>query len=206
MSTRRISTASIVSGEKSNKFWDQTTISRASDMELISTNTLSSVQASVTFSSLNTTASAYRHLRVVALLRAGTNNTAQSCTIELNGSTASNYNAHSFYAFKPPSSAVVANTWLYVNQNSSNCFSGGAEGFTSVPNTFQPNIYDFWDFSQTDKNKYISNINGCYVDGNNGSVAFNNVMWNQTAAITSIKFSLGANFDTGSRFSLYGIK
>jgi hypothetical protein len=176
----------------------------ASDMELISSTTLGSSQSSVSFSSLNTSASAYRHLRIVALVRAASNSTAQSITLELNGSSASNYNAHSFYTFV--SSTVVANSWLYANTSSSNAFCGGAEGLTAYSNAYQPNIYEFHDFSQTDKNKYITAINGCIVADNNGSVAWNNVMWNQTSAITSITFTLATNFAAGSRFTLYGIK
>lgn len=205
MAIRSFKKSSIITGVKSSNFWDREAIAASSDMELISTTTLTSAQGSVTFSSLNTSASAYRHLRCVALLRAGTNSTAQSVTIELNGSTASNYNAHSFYTFKSASS-LNANTWLYVNQSSSNAYCGGAEGLTSYPNVYQPNIYEFHDFSQTDKNKYITAINGAWVSSNDGSVAWNNIMWNQTSAITSIKFSLPANFAAGSRFSLYGIK
>lgn len=176
----------------------------ASDMELISSTTLGSTQSSVSFSSLNTSASAYRHLRIVGLVRAATNATAQSMTIQLNGSSASNYNAHSFYTFV--SSTVIANSWLYANTDSSNAFCGGAEGLTAYPNSYQPNIYDFYDFSQTDKNKLITAINGNIVTNTNGSVAWNNLMWNQTSAITSIAFSLATNFAAGSRFSLYGIK
>jgi hypothetical protein len=205
MSVKKFSTSNIIDDEKTNKFWDQKTVSASSDMELISTNILSTNQSSVTFSNLNTLASAYRHLRVVALVRAATNATAQSIVLELNGSTAANYNAHSFYTFKGPST-LIANSWLYVNQPSSTAYIGGAEGSTSVPNLFQPNIYEFHDFSQSDKNKYVTNLNGCYLDSNNGSVAFNNLMWNQTSPITSIKFSLASNFQSGSRFSLYGIK
>lgn len=205
MAIRSLKTSGIKSGVKSSNFWNRQAIAATGDMELISTTTLTSSQGSVTFSSLNTSASAYRHLRCVVLARAASNATAQSITIEFNGSTASNYNAHSFYTFKSASS-LNANSWLYVNQNSTNAYCGGAEGFTSVPNLYQPNIYEFHDFSQTDKNKYITNINGAWVTSNDGSVAWNNVMWNQTSAITSIKFTLAANFATGSRFSLYGIK
>lgn len=181
---------------------------RLSDMVLIATNTLSSASPSVTFSNLNTSASAYQHLRLVVSARANTNNTAQSITIELNGSTAANYSAHSFYAFV--SSNVVANTWIYSSVGSDNAFIGGAEGLTAYPNAWQPTVYEFPNFSSTDKNKYVLSTNGIALTDTSGSgggsTAFNNVMWNSTAALTSIKLSLATNFATGSRFSLYGLK
>lgn len=176
-----------------------------SDMELISSTVLGSSQSSVSFSNLNTSAAAYRHLRVVGLCRAGTNSPGQSITIELNGSTASNYNVHSMYTFVS-SSGSVANSWMYLSQNSDNSFSGGAEGQTTYSNYYQPNIWEFHDFSQTDKNKYMTNLNGTSITDTNGSVAWNNFMWNQTSAITSITFKLASNFTSGTRFTLYGIK
>ncbi len=177
----------------------------ASDMELISSTTLGSTQSSVSFGSLNTVAAAYRHLRVVVLARANVNLTAQSITVELNGSSAANYNVQSLFMYATPSS-VIANSWTYFNQNSSASYCGGAEGQTAYQNLWQPNIYEFHDFSQTDKNKYITNLNGCISTDTNGFVAWNNLMWNQTNAITSITFNLAANFSAGSRFALYGLK
>lgn len=176
----------------------------ASDMELISSTVLSSTQSSVSFSSLNTTAAAYRHLRVVGLCRAGTNAPGQSITIELNGSTASNYNVHSMYTFV--STPVIANSWMYLSQDSNNSFCGGAEGQTAYSNFYQPNIWEFHDFSQTDKNKYITCLNGASITSTSGSIAWNNLMWNQTSAITSISFKLASNFTAGTRFTLYGLK
>jgi hypothetical protein len=205
MTVSKFVSSSVSSGEKTNVLWDKTAIGISSDIELITTTTLGSAQTSVIFSNLNSTASAYRHLRCVVQARAGSNSTAQSITVELNGSTASNYNAHSIYAFKS-SASLVTNSWLYVNQNSSNSYCGGADGLTAYPNNWQPNVYEFHDFSQSDKNKYITCLNGCYVSSTDGSVAWNNLMWNQTSPITSIKFVLASAFSAGSRFSLYGIK
>ena len=178
--------------------------SPASDMELISSTTLTSTQASVSFSGLDTSASAYRHLRIVALVRANTNLSSQSLTIELNGSSAANYNAHSLYSFI--STSAVSGSWIYQNVASSSAFAGGAEGATAYPNAFQPTIYEFHDFSQTNKNKYITSINGLINTNTNGSIGWNNIMWNQTSAITSIAIGLGSSFTSGSRFTLYGIK
>ncbi len=174
-------------------------------MELISTTTLSSTQSSVTFSNLNVNASTYRHLRVVGLVRAATDSTAQSIVVELNGDTGSNYTAHSMYTFVS-GSGVIANSWLYVNQPSSSAYCGGAEGLLAFPNSWTANIWELNDFSQTNKNKYIVSSNGITNSATNAVSSWNNLMWNSTAAVTSIKFSLPSNFASGSRFSLYGIK
>ena len=60
MSVKKFSTSNIIDDEKTNKFWDQKTVSASSDMELISTNILSTNQSSVTFSNLNTLVSVCR--------------------------------------------------------------------------------------------------------------------------------------------------
>lgn len=206
MGIRSLRTASIANGVKRSKFWDQQHY--LSDMDLIQTTTVTTSTPSVTFSNLNSVASQYRHLRLVVLARAMTNSSGQSLTLEFNDSSAADYNAHSFYAFA--STNVVANTWIYANTTSANAFIGGAEGQTAYPNIWQPNIYEFPNFSATDKTKFALSLNGASITNSlstgAGSVAWNNVMWNQTSAITSIKLSLVSNFSSGTRFSLYGLK
>jgi hypothetical protein len=205
MSIRNLSGSSAVSGSKDSIASDGRTI--AGVYELISTTTLTSDTASVSFSSLNTVASAYRHLRVVLTARAGTNGTGQSINLKINGDTSSIYNAQSFYNFV----GTTNRTWVYINSTDSvGSFLGGGEGQTSYPYMFHSNIYEFFNFSSTSINKQYQCLNGCAIGDSSGTgysnISFNNGMWASTAAITSITFTLASNFKTGSRFSLYGIR
>lgn len=181
-------------------------ITYTSDMQLITTTTLGADTSSITFSNLDTVASEYKHLRVVLTGRAGTNSTGQSINLKINGSTSSIYNSQSFYAF----SGASNRTWIYINQPDTQSYIGGCEGQTAYPSIFQPNIYEFPNFSSTSINKYYQCLGGCAIgpDVANGSsnVSFNNGMWASTAAITTIQFVLATNFKSGTRASLYGLR
>ena len=153
--------------------------------EPISTTTLSSAQASFSFTSIPGT---YTDLVVVVVA-----STSGNLKIEFNSDTNSNY----------------SNTVLY--GNGTNALSGrntNSTGllFGTTANTVGNgvNLYHFMNYSNTTTYKTTFSRGN---DVDNGLVRADIGLWRSTSAITSIKFisNLGSNLATGSTFTLYGI-
>ena len=159
-----------------------------SDYELIQTTVLGSSQPSVTFSSLDTYSSTYKHLQ----LRYVWNSTSSAeVNVRYNGDTGSNYRRH--YLQGDGSSVISASD-----------LSAAVGGYNIVTNP-TATIIDILDFSNSSKTKTSRTMWGFTTSG---YIALASGLWFATPqAITSIVLSPTAgNFATGSRFSLYGIK
>jgi hypothetical protein len=154
--------------------------------EAIATQTLGSAAASVTFSSIPST---YTDIRLIVT---GSLSAADNTAIRLNGDTGSNYSS------------------TYLGGNGSAASSGR---FTSTTQallgylditTQMVQKFDFMNYSNTTTNKTIL----CRSDSSSVFVEASVGLWRNTAAINEItlKFFSGANFNTGSTFTLYGIK
>jgi hypothetical protein len=151
-------------------------------MTALATLTLGSTASTVTFSSIVGT---YRDLRLVMQL-AGSG--TEGLRLRVNGDTASNYN----YAFLIGDGSTASSA-----SGSLNAFAG-AVAYAST--TFA--IYDFLDYSVTDKHKTLLSR------GNNAAVQTiaTAQRWANTAAITSIAvFPTAGTFAAGSTFTLYGV-
>jgi hypothetical protein len=164
-----------------------------SDYELIETQILGSAAASITFSGLATYASIYRHLQVRAVAK--TDTTANNGGLRLNGDTGSNYAWHQMVAV--PTSVVSA---AETSQTSMQLFYLSTTEYGSA-------VIDLLDAYSTTKNKTLR-----ILQGNTASsrVSLTSGLFMSTASTTSITLlanrSGSANYQTGSRFSLYGIK
>lgn len=172
--------------------------------ELITSTVLSSSAASVTFSSLGTTAAAYKHLQIRYTARS---NRAvaypDTVSMQINGDTnVSNYRWH---LIGGDSGSVSA----YNGQlNPAGAFIGAAAGGTSTANAFAANIIDILDFSSS-KNKTIRTLGGSSAStGYNNEVRLYSSLWLSTAAITSLVITINSSntLVAGSRFSLYGLR
>jgi hypothetical protein len=169
----------------------------AADFELISTTLVTSAVASVTFSSLNTAAAAYKHLQLRITERSSAAINSQM-GIRFNGDSGANYSEHQ----------------LKGNGSSVTSYGGGSVNFApmgttvesgATANAFGARIIDILDFSQTTKNKTIREFAGAAVSPNN--VAIYSAAWFNTAAVTSLEvFMNSANIVANSRISLYGLK
>jgi hypothetical protein len=150
----------------------------------------------ITFSSIPST---YKHLQIRALAR-GTfadNNTYPD--VRFNGDTGSNY------------------SWHILDGNGSSASAGGAANQTSagVPtftagnstaNIFGVMVMDILDYTNTNKNKTVRYLGGHDQNGA-GILRFGSGAWRNTAAITSITFTVSSqNWATNTQFALYGIK
>jgi hypothetical protein len=167
----------------------------SSDYELISSTILTSSAATVTFSSLGTYSSTYKHLQVRYVGKR---------TIEASGDLYLTLNGSS-----------TGYAWHGLTGSSTTVSSTGAATRTSIQiqrlsaviptNAFTAGIIDLLDSYSTTKNKTIRALHGLQ-DGDAG-ISLTSGFWANTASVTSIDFSLfSGDFATGSRFSLYGIK
>jgi len=156
--------------------------------ELIESVILGSSQASITFSSLGTYSSSYKHLQI----RASAKSTSfDNMFMRLNGDTGSNYAYHRLIGNGSAVSSLASSS-----QTSMVCGVHDSES--------AGNVIDLLDVYSTTKNKTVRSIYGIA----STTIRFNSGLWLSTASLTSILLlPTGAlTFSSGSRFSLYGIK
>jgi hypothetical protein len=163
--------------------------------ESIQTTTLSSSQATVSFTSIPAT---YKHLQIRALYQ---NNQGNSSTdymqLQLNSDTGSNYVTHRLRGTGAAASAsyTAATTYAYPT------FS--IQGVASIYGTA---VIDILDYTNTNKYKTIRTLAGYDANGA-GDIGLNSNLWLSTTAITRIDLSTQTgNLNTYSSFALYGIK
>jgi hypothetical protein len=169
------------------------------DYELISTTVLGGTAASVTFSSLGTYSSTYKHLQ----LRVSSRTTESGGSVggqysRLNGDSGNNYAGHFLFGngSSVGSSAETSQPWAITGLS----FRAG-----STANAFAASVIDLLDPFQTTKNKTFRTLSGLAADANR--IDLHSGLWMNTASVTSWQIlPAGANFAAGSRFSLYGIK
>lgn len=180
-----------------------------SDFLSIASVTLTSSSSAINFTSIPNT---YKHLHIRGLIR-GTNNEPASGDISLriNDDSGSNYSQHSLYAEVPNTGAAAA----YYKNASLNpywpqCAYG--TGATANGNLFTPFYINIWDYA-SDKKKTMNGFQCTFYDFNstkNTFISNPSCVWNSTAAITSLEFSIsyagGLAFAANTKMSLYGIK
>jgi hypothetical protein len=165
--------------------------------DLLETQILGSNQASVTFSSLGTYSSTYKHLQIRATARVSGAVSNSTLVYRLNGDTASNYSSHEIVG---NGSTVTSGSFL-----STRAFFGVSPGSSSPANVFGSIVFDLLDPFSTTKNKTSRIFGGTT---NDNFVYLYSASHRSTASLTSIQIydNGGTNLVTGSRFSLYGIK
>tara|TARA_R110000803_G_scaffold80171_1_gene145921 strand:- start:1258 stop:1830 length:573 start_codon:yes stop_codon:yes gene_type:complete len=166
--------------------------------DLLETTTLTTSASSVTFSGLGAY-SDYKHLQIRIVNGDSLNGAGGTwSTLRMNGDSGMNYRDH---ALRGTGSSVVSNTnstnRMYVF---SSPYGGGAsDGYGAA-------VIDILDFSSSVKNTTVRGLSGYNIDGV-GEIGLFSGLWVNTSAVTNIELQTGnANFVTGSRFSLYGIK
>ena len=167
-----------------------------SSYESIATATGTGSSGTITFSSIPST---YKHLQIRSNF-IGTS-AGGSLLVRCNGDTGANYAYHFIEGLG--SSITVSG-----GASSANAYFGFYSNGVSAtyPST---SIVDVIDYASTTKTKTLRAFNGCDINGavNTGQVSLNSVMWNNTAAITSISLLINvASYTTSSTFALYGIK
>ena len=168
--------------------------------ELIETQILGSNQASVTFSSLGTYASTYKHLQIRATGK-GSGNSFEETNVNLrfNGDTGSNYSAHFMNGL---GSGIT--TGYGASQTFMNIGKFADSGVATA--IFGAIVIDILDSYSTTKYKTVRSLYGKYSSASYPRVGLYSGSWMNTNSLTSIEVLPDGNFVTGSRFSLYGIK
>lgn len=165
--------------------------------EPIATTTLSSTASQVSFTSISGT---YTDIVAVCLIKA-TTGTNETLKIQVNGDTGNNYSCTYLQgsASDGAYSARASNISLILGQANNNGIPTGASTFGSF-------ISHFMNYANTTTYKTVlsrGNSLGSPGDATGAAVS----LWRSTSAITSIRFFVNTgNFDTGSTFTLYGIK
>lgn len=173
--------------------------SGGADYELVATTVVGTAVPSVTF---NTSAlSQYKHLQIRMTTRSSTTY-GDDVILRFNGDTGSTYSHHLLVG-----NGSNANSYNGTNQT---FIKGGYTIATDqTASSFGAGIIDILDFGDTNKYKTTRNLTGGNASGGQGSqIQLWSGNWRSTSAVTSIVLSTyaAANFLTGSRFSLYGLK
>jgi hypothetical protein len=154
--------------------------------EPIATQTLGSATATVTFSSIPGT---YTDLILIANVK---RTAGSDIEIQLNGDTGSNYSFTYLYGTGSATGSGRAS-----DQTKGNIGYSGTTSFTTQ-------IVQFMNYSNTTTNKTFIGRNSP-ADAGDVSTLVN--LYRSTSAITSILLDPNSgNLDTGSTFTLYGIK
>lgn len=158
-------------------------------------------QATITFSSIPST---YKHLQVRLLTKeSGTGTGGPNIVASLNSDTThTNYRSHYLQGTGSGTGAGDVQTSGYY------CLVGNtATSNASYASMFGVMVLDVLDYANTSKYKTLRSIWGHDRNGS-GEVGIDSSLWMNTAAITSISFSIvgGTNFVQYSHAALYGIK
>jgi hypothetical protein len=165
--------------------------------ESIATESLSSAQSTVIFSSIPST---YTHLQIRGIARVSNSGTVgnDNVTAQFNSDTGSNYDYH--FLLGNGSSPLAG---YGINQTVMLC--GKPSNASATVGVFGSFVIDILDYANTNKYKTVRVLTG--VDNNgSGMIFFNSNLWRNTNAITSISFIYAQNFAQYSHFALYGIK
>lgn len=187
--------------EKYNDFLAGNTAFSPTSYESIASVTVGSGGASdITFSSIS---SSYTHLQIRGIAKwSDTSDDRQLLKVEFNSDTGNNYARHL---------AGGNGSGVYADGVASTTARSGARLISSnasYANMFTAYIFDILDYTNTNKYTTVRTFGG--FDTNGGSfqeIVFGSFLWQNTAAITTIKLLPGsANLAQYSQFALYGIK
>lgn len=171
----------------------------AGAFELIQTATASGSSATITFTSIPST---YKHLQLRMVARSSQATTGGQIFININSAfTGSDtiYNTHNLFANGSSvisQSLATGSTWQFGRILSAND-TASAHGAT---------IVDLLDYTDTNKNRVMRYLSGA--NGTSARLEFGSGLWRSTTAVSSLYIQNDslANWASGSRFSLYGIK
>ena len=164
--------------------------------ESIATANGNGSSGTITFSSIPST---FKHLQVRYLGKdtyasgAGPSN----MNIRLNSdSTEANYYYHYLRGNGASASASAGNT---------NAFLASVSTTTDNADIFGAGVIDILDYGSTSKNTTIRILGGLEYNGS-GVVQLYSMLWNNTAAVTSVTLFNATGWTTETQFALYGIK
>lgn len=193
MAIRSLSTASISTGSKRSKFWDQSTI--LNSFESIATALTTGSTSEIVLSSIPST---FTHLQIRVTCQ---QSSADNILIQFNGDTASNYYWHELFGdgVNPASGespgAVNHIKFAYTHGGGSTYYTGASVG--TIIN-----------YSSTTQKKTFNAFTGSNKDASGSGYVLNRSgHWTSTDAISSIRlFPASGNLSAGTRVAIYGIR
>lgn len=202
MAIRKFSTASISTGSKSSKFWDQQSYA-VGDYDLIDTIAVTSLNVgTVSFANIPQN---YMHLQLRASIRTDSNlYNYSSIYLYPNPATTTSYTVHQLYtegATGPSASGRGAGSDnYYLVQN----LSGGL----APTYHFGSALIDIYNYTNTNHYKMMRSVGGYdNTSAGDGWLFMNSsIKTDNTNAITQINAACDGNFEIGSIISLYGIR
>jgi hypothetical protein len=170
--------------------------------ELISSTILGSAQATITFSNLGDYSSTYKHLQIRSVSRTDRpSEYADPLRVRLNGVTSAQYARHQLEA----TDAGVTSGGI---ADQTSMFGLGLAGGAANSSVFAASVIDLLDVYSTTKNttgRALAGVMGITTGGNQ-NIRLASGLWNNTASVTTIDITATNSFQSGSRFSLYGIR
>ena len=157
--------------------------------EPIATTTLGSAASTITFSSIPAT---YTDLRLVLTT---TTSSADTVYLQFNGVSTTTYSGTYLYGDGATASSArrTSVTGMYAGF--------GITTSTTIPSMWTWDVFSYaGSTNKTTLNTVSNDFNG------SGAVTRSVALWRSTAAITSVSAIVGANFNTGTTATLYGIK
>ena len=199
MGIRSLSTASISTGIKRSKVWDQSAVYSPTAYESIATVTVGAGgSTAITFSSIPST---FKHLQIRYIGRSSTDNNIR---IAYNSDT-SNAN-YVFHNLRGDGSATSVLAFVSGGSNSMILANEGVTTPTQGSNIFGVGVIDVLDYANTNKYKTTRTLAGYDANGS-GFVTLNSSLWMSTSAISSLSITNNSNtIQQYSQFALYGIK
>jgi len=169
--------------------------------ELIETVILGSTTASVSFSSLGSYSSAYKHLQIRATYRSNNGGTGlENGTFRLNGDSGNNYSYHNLSS---SGGGLVSQNGA--TQSSIRFFT---PNLNSLSSHYASSVFDILDPYSTSKKTTVRLFTGSFRSGDTNAyfLGLFSGAWHNTSSTTSITLGTPSSFVAGSRFSIYGIR
>jgi hypothetical protein len=200
MGIRSLRTASISTGVKRSKVWDQsavvTNIGQLAYESIATVTVGAGGLSTVSFTSIPNT---YKHLQLRCLARTTAAVDNDAAFLNFNSDSSANYAAHNLRG----NGGITAASGGVGSSTVIQRFAGGNQSSINLGAA----IVDILDYASTNKNKTLRDLGGYDFNGT-GNIYFSGGLWINTNAITSITIttSQGGNWSQYSQFALYGIK
>jgi hypothetical protein len=167
------------------------------DYESIATITVGSGgSTSVEFTSIPST---YTHLQLRMNIRSNRAISVEAYTLQFNSTGSNQYSGHLLAG-----NGATSQTYAETGQNSG--LGAYIAGDSAGSNIFGGAISDILDYANTNKYKTVRSL-GVTDQNGSGNISLTSCLWQNTAAINSIKFlSGGTGWTQYSSFALYGVK
>jgi hypothetical protein len=201
MGIRNLSTASISTGAKRSKFWDQSATTANPAMDSIATLAVTSgTVSSVVFDNIPQT---YKHLELRMYLRDNRAVTGYGETNLIFNNVTTN-SSSVYYKFRLYSNASTINGTYYANIDQ--LYGPSYPRDSSYTGVFGAQVWKIEDYTNTNKHKAYLAYGGFNGTGSD-EISYWAGAWTGTSALTRIDILPNqTGFNTYSHFALYGIK